>query len=617
MLQHWPSPSSFCYLCHLEARSIIALENAVDGAVNLPMRGDPLHAHLLLVEVRQRSHVYVLAGWLSALRGAVASSARRLDAEDVPRLHREGRLGAKADGAAVALLQQIQPRLAGEAALEAKGPARPPLRQNAHPHRPQKLELPDHAVPAAELAGAAGALAQPKVAQHDGVAALQDLGVRDARVGHVGVHAAAPLPRRPGARAARHRLVVAEAVVAKGGVVHAALAGGRCGERLEDNVRHALARQHVAAHDCGAHGGVEDAALGDDDVDWRQATLVQRDVARDHAAEAVDDGGEGDGGRRVAVAVHLRAGPGEVEHGCLPRPVDRDPQHDGRAVVHLVLRIHAAHLRHAHLQRKVAEHLPHSRLRVVLNVGHVGLHHAQAVLLNEVAHQLDALGVGRHLRLEIRQVVLQVARARVARDVCLPGRHQQLGDALLLEMPVADQLERHNGGALLVQRLAVRRHGAGGDAADVGVVRAAGHVEHNLAALEHWRDDSEVWQVAAARQLRMVRHDHVALRQPFARAGSAPVVRVGRTHRLRHRPEVDRHVGRVRHQAAIRTKKRARKVEPLLDVDGDGGALQRAPHLLRDAHEAMRKDGELDGVALQGVVFVQGRLADGDADVST
>ena len=40
-----------------------------------------------------------------------------------------------------------------------------------------------------------------------------------------------------------------------------------------------------------------------------------------------------------------------------------------------------------------------------LNVAHVGLYHVQAVLPDELAHQLDALLVGRHLGAQIRQVV--------------------------------------------------------------------------------------------------------------------------------------------------------------------------------------------------------------------
>lgn len=43
-----------------------------------------------------------------------------------------------------------------------------------------------------------------------------------------------------------------------------------------------------------------------------------------------------------------------------------------------------------------------------LNVAHVGLHHVQTILPDELPHQLDALLVGCHLGTEIRQVVMQV-----------------------------------------------------------------------------------------------------------------------------------------------------------------------------------------------------------------
>jgi hypothetical protein len=49
-----------------------------------------------------------------------------------------------------------------------------------------------------------------------------------------------------------------------------------------------------------------------------------------------------------------------------------------------------------------------------------------------------------------------------------------------LKRPVSDQLEGDDGGALLFQRLRVRRHGARRYAADVRVVRTAGHIKHNL-----------------------------------------------------------------------------------------------------------------------------------------
>ena len=60
----------------------------------------------------------------------------------------------------------------------------------------------------------------------------------------------------------------------------------------------------------------------------------------------------------------------------------------------------------------------------------------------------------------------------------MPGRGLQRGDQLrLLELAPPDDLERLEGGALLPEMLAVGRHRAGRDAADVGVVAAVGDEE--------------------------------------------------------------------------------------------------------------------------------------------
>mmetsp|Transcript_6345 Transcript_6345/g.26290 ORF Transcript_6345/g.26290 Transcript_6345/m.26290 type:complete len:264 (-) Transcript_6345:1843-2634(-) len=57
-----------------------------------------------------------------------------------------------------------------------------------------------------------------------------------------------------------------------------------------------------------------------------------------------------------------------------------------------------------------------------------------------------------------------------------------------------------------------------------------------------------------------------------------------------------RDVRRVRHQAPVRAEQRAGKVQTLLDVGADAGALQRATHLFGDAHEPVVEDGQLHGV---------------------
>lgn len=65
-------------------------------------------------------------------------------------------------------------------------------------------------------------------------------------------------------------------------------------------------------------------------------------------------------------------------------------------------------------------------------------------------------------------------------------------------MPCPHDLEGHHCRPFFCQQLAVRWHGAGADAADVGVVAAGGHEKHDLTVFEHRGDDRYVWQVAAA-----------------------------------------------------------------------------------------------------------------------
>jgi len=66
--------------------------------------------------------------------------------------------------------------------------------------------------------------------------------------------------------------------------------------------------------------------------------------------------------------------------------------------------------------------------------------------------------------------------------------------------------------ALLDKRLGVRGHGAGRDAADVGVVPARGDKEYGHAPREHRRDHRDVREMRATRD-GVVGHEHVALPQ--------------------------------------------------------------------------------------------------------
>ena len=58
-----------------------------------------------------------------------------------------------------------------------------------------------------------------------------------------------------------------------------------------------------------------------------------------------------------------------------------------------------------------------------------------------------------------------------------------------------------------------RRHGSRRDAAHVRVVSAGGHEEGDASRDEDWRDDCDVGQVAAARELGVIRHEDVPFLQ--------------------------------------------------------------------------------------------------------
>jgi len=137
-------------------------------------------------------------------------------------------------------------------------------------------------------------------------------------------------------------------------------------ERPQDDIRDALAGEHVAAHDARLRRGAEQAAVRDAHCHrlhaalrshahilhaawqgscsacmrappWRPPAhcvrrhLVQRDLLADHAAQRVDDGAVRDGRRRVGVAKHLGPRARKVEDRAAVPAVHGDCQPDGGA----------------------------------------------------------------------------------------------------------------------------------------------------------------------------------------------------------------------------------------------------------------------------------------------
>lgn len=124
---------------------------------------------------------------------------------------------------------QVQPRSAIASLLHPRRSTAPPLGQDRTLDRDAEFNLSRDAL-------AARPLSERELTEDARVALFEDFRVRDARVGHVCVHATAAVPRRSGAATARDGLVVAKSVdVAtvgglapspEGEVVAAALGGG-------------------------------------------------------------------------------------------------------------------------------------------------------------------------------------------------------------------------------------------------------------------------------------------------------------------------------------------------------------------------------------------------------
>ena len=144
-----------------------------------------------------------------------------------------------------------------------------------------------------------------------------------------------------------------------------------------------------------------------------------------------------------------------------------------RALVHLVAEFRIV---------QSVDHAPHALGGVVLHVPHVGLHDRQREVLHHLAQLGHALLVGGDLRLEVGDVLHRVAR----RIFCAGERCQQF---LLAEAAALDQLEIVEQHAFLLDRRGIRRHRAGRDAADIGVVAARRDVEQDRFRLvvEHRR----------------------------------------------------------------------------------------------------------------------------------
>ena len=143
-------------------------------------------------------------------------------------------------------------------------------------------------------------------------------------------------------------------------------------------------------------------------------------------------------------------------------------------------------------------------------------------------------------------------------------------------------------GALFFNASRVGRHGAGGNASDIGVVAAGRHPENDPVIFEHRCDDRDIRKMTAAGG-RVIGNQHVT---------GLEVVRLAPDlllDRLTHGPQMDRQMGGIGHQFAVGTKQRTRKIQPLFDIGGNRRFLKHTAHLFGNGHEQVAENRQLDG----------------------
>ena len=126
---------------------------------------------------------------------------------------------------------------------------------------------------------------------------------------------------------------------------------------------------------------------------------------------------------------------------------------------------------------------------------------------------------------------------------------------------------------------AVRRHGTGCDAADIGMVAARGDIKQNLIVLrEDRRYHGDVRQVCTA-AIRGIEDKHVT----GMHAGGELCYHALDT--VAHGTQMHRHVWRIGNQLPVVIKQGAGEIQTLFYIDRMTGVFQDGAHLFGDGHK--------------------------------
>ena len=231
-------------------------------------------------------------------------------------------------------------------------------------------------------------------------------------------------------------------------------------------------------------------------------------------------------------------------------------------------------------------------------MAHIGGDHLRPALARCLVQQFAAARARGQLGAQVGQVAVGIA-GRILRV----GQH--LPHRVLAKRALVDQQEIVDQNALLLDRRALRRHGAGGDPADIGMMATRRDEGVGLAraiVVEHRHDHGDIGQVRAAPE-GIVDRIGIAAPQPAPVARLSILARATHFEHARdtvaHASKVHGDVRRIGDQRAGRIEQRAGEIEPFLDVYRGCGVLQHHAHFLGNRHEQVVEDLQPDRIDLR------------------
>ena len=354
-------------------------------------------------------------------------------------------------------------------------------------------------------------------------------------------------------------------------------------QRAHHHVGHAVRYLVVGIDDGRGEGGVHDRPLGRLDLDGAPAAGIGRNeiIWIDCGLEPAIDARGGDREWRVHRSRDHWVSAGEIHAQPVGGFFDAEANPEQRVVTECVIGdavTIAEILETAVSIRQIGERGAHQPLRIIQDLGHVTDELGAAIALRKRAQTFACATCRGELCAKIAPALLRRANVR-QNDLFEVGVHRAAADQAHRRQP-KPFAENFRDGAVAARRC--RAH-----------VRPMGTqtgVAEQLARVEGRPHHIHVGQVAAA-EIGIVVNENVAVVHVPGKGGDDS------TNRVRHRAEMDRQIGPLRHHLAAGVEDAAGIVAGRLQQGRIGGLCQDNPHLLGDLVKAVFDDLERSGIS--------------------